>query len=133
MQKKALIKNNRLEMTLPDRFNDKEVLIDISYYKPSLKTIQQIRYYYGVCLKAIAEHCGYESWELGNLHYELKRKFLTNEINSKITGEVIEAVPSLSTLTKVKMIEFLDNVIRWASTDLGIIIPEPIKEYENSK
>lgn len=102
---------------------------EVNSFNRKRKTLQQLRYFYGVILKILAKELGYEKWEIPNLHYELKKMFLTNTIISKITGEEIEAVPSLANIRKQKMIEYIEELIRW-SAQQGIVIPDP-KDYYN--
>jgi hypothetical protein len=50
----------------------------------------------------------------------LKKKFVNQE-----TGEVIEYIQETHKLTKSEMMEFIENIQRWAAEYLNISIPSP--------
>lgn len=84
------------------------------------KSNPQLAYYYGVAVPLWAEHCGYEEDEM---HVELKKAYLPRRREfAKLTGELVEDIPSLAELTVEEMSRFLDRVIREAAHQ-GIHIP----------
>lgn len=79
----------------------------------------QNRYYRGVVLKMIADHCGYRgSDEIEGLHQEMRRKFLPKRGSLNIPV-------STSTLNTIEFGEFIENIRRWAAADLMLYIPDP--------
>lgn len=81
------------------------------------RTNQQNNYYWGVVLALIYEHTGHSPEEL---HEAFKLKFLT-----KHADKGLEFVQSTTDLTTTGMMEYVENVRRFASVELGIVIPDP--------
>lgn len=82
------------------------------------RTDPQNRYYFGVVVKLLAEHCGYETDEM---HEALAMRFLRIE-DCPITG-----APRRKRTPKTDTEEFaryLDSCIRLAA-ELGVVIPSP--------
>jgi hypothetical protein len=68
---------------------------------------QQNKYYHGVVVSMIADHLGYEKEEM---HELLKKQF---------------KVESTARLKTAEFKEYVDDIVRWAASDLGIPIPDP--------
>jgi hypothetical protein len=94
-----------------------------------LKTLQQLRYYYGVVLVLLAEHFGYDKHEIEQCHEALKALFDTTMTVNKITGEEVIRVWSCKTATKQRMIEYIDWLVRFAAEN-GVIVPQPEEYFE---
>lgn len=76
------------------------------------------RYYWGVVVKAIGEHCGYHSDEM---HEALAFKFLRLE-DDPITGSPRrKRTPETNT---TEFAEYVDRCIQFGA-ELGVVIPEP--------
>ena len=58
----------------------------------------------------------------------VKYKFLRKQITNKETGEVIEYIQETHKLTKSEMMEFIENIQRWAAEYLGVVIPSPSEQ-----
>ncbi len=82
------------------------------------RTDRQSRYYFGVVVPLIAEHCGYEKDEM---HDCLAMRFLRIE-DDPITGSP-RRKRTPATDTK-EFAEYVDACIRLAS-ELGVYIPDP--------
>jgi len=92
--------------------------------KNKMRSVEQNSYYWGVVIKILAEEIGYSKDEM---HDALKRKFLTYEN--------VRGLPVTLSTTQLKTIEFeayLEQIRRWASMDMGIIIPDPDKVKKGS-
>jgi hypothetical protein len=84
------------------------------------KTDDQMGYYRGVVLPLFAEHIGDDR---ESTHVDLKRECFPRRLRvSKLSGEEFEDIPSLADATKEEMTEFLDRVIRLA-TSIRLPIP----------
>ena len=82
------------------------------------RTDDQNRYYRGVVLKTIADHCGYAgSEEMESLHQEMRRRFLPKR------GSLSIPVSTTSLDTK-EMSEYIENIRRWAAEELQLYIPD---------
>ena len=59
-------------------------------------------------------------------HDFLKDKFLRQELVNQDTGEVLGTrTRSTTELSKVEMVEYIDNIMEFSATILGIVIPPP--------
>lgn len=95
----------------------KEVEIVIKVHRERRST-KQNRYYFGVVVPMMAEHCGYEKAEM---HELLAMKFLRIE-DDQITGS-----PRRKHTPETETVEFaayVDACIRLAA-ELDLVIPEP--------
>ena len=89
------------------------------------KTLQQLRYVWGVIFKLVSEYTGFSPDEVSETY---KKKFLSYP--KERDGKMYFFTRGLSTLKKEEMAEFIDKVIQHATSDLGLIIPDPDIEYE---
>jgi len=90
----------------------------------SQRTTDQNNYYWGVVVKILGDHFGYDPEDM---HTELKRLF--NPVKSKIDGQVIGG-----TTTKMNTVEFfhdedsyVERICRWAAIEHQVYIPPPQK------
>lgn len=86
---------------------------------------QQNRYMWGIVYKIIGDELGMTSEEV---HEVYKEKFLSYK--KEIKGKFYTFTKSTTELNVVEFGEYLDKVIRHASSELGLIIPEPDSEFE---
>jgi hypothetical protein len=85
------------------------------------RSIQQNRYYWGVCLKIISDEIGHSVEEL---HQMMKLRFLL-EKEVEIAGEKYGIAKSTTKLTTAEFETYLENIKRFAAAELGIYIPDP--------
>jgi len=86
--------------------------------KRSKRSDQQNRYYWGVVVKMIADHCGYFSDEM---HEALKLKFL----GASTDEHGLVKIRSTAKLSKDEFIQYLNAVVQFAAMSLGVYIPGP--------
>jgi hypothetical protein len=83
------------------------------------RTDSQNRYYFGVVVPLIGEHCGYDKQEM---HELLAMRFL------RIADDPVTGSPrrrrTPHTNTK-EFAEYIDACVRFASQELGVYIPAP--------
>lgn len=79
------------------------------------RTLSQNSYYWGVIIEILGNHFGYEPDEM---HEALKFKFLRLH-----EGSGLETVGSTTKLSTVEFGEYLDKIMRWASSDYQVYIP----------
>jgi hypothetical protein len=77
----------------------------------------QNSYYWGVVLSLIYDHTGHS---LEELHEAFKYKFL-----KKFNSDGLEFVQSTTDLTTTGMMEYIENIKRFAAEELDIVIPDP--------
>lgn len=84
----------------------------------------QNRYYWGVVVKLLSEHTGFNEDEM---HEVLKYKFLTEKkiLSTKKGWEDVSISTSTTRLTTKQFEEFMTKVRQWASIELDCYIPEP--------
>lgn len=104
---------------------DCQVLVRIERIQPR-RSLQQLRWYWGVIVQAISDHTGYTPDEV---HELLKAKFIPKKMavcdgNGEIKDELVIG-GSTSKLTTEAMAEYCDDIRRWAAMDLGVVIPDP--------
>lgn len=78
----------------------------------------QNRFYWGVVLEILGEHCGYDAEEM---HEALKEKFLSNQRDEK--GLV--KIRSTAKLNTAEFEEYLDKIKKWSAMELNCFIPDP--------
>jgi hypothetical protein len=105
------------------------------YKVDRLKSVPQIGYYYGVILPHIIralDDIG-TKWTRDRTHFYLKSELgINDEYVDPITKKSVYDVRSLSVYTVDEMSVYIENLIQWASEFLGVDIPPPIHNYEQS-
>jgi hypothetical protein len=81
---------------------------------------QQNRFWWGVVVPTLGEHCGYTNDEM---HEALKHKFLRLDADPDQFGLV--RVRSTATLNTKEFTDLIENVVTWAGSEFGIAIPLP--------
>lgn len=100
-------------------FEDKHVEVTVKKWEP-FSTDKQFAYYYGVVLHIISEHTGHTRDDLDSI---LKHKFLYEFVTM---GDTIERrLLSKNEVSKQRFSEYIEQVIQWATTSLGLTIPGP--------
>lgn len=94
--------------------------VEIKDFKKN-RSSQQNRYYFGIVLPLLADNYGDAKTDF---HEFLKRKFLMPRI-VEIDGMRFEIMPSTSKLSTVDFNEFVEQVCRFASEEMGIFVPPP--------
>ena len=77
-------------------------------------------YYWAVAVKLLSEHTGYDK---DDMHEILKSMFLRTRY--KLNGVWTDGTKSTTKLSSSEMMEYIDNVKRFASTELSVFIPDP--------
>lgn len=90
------------------------------------KTLQQLRYLWGVVYKLVSEHTGFTPEEVSEVY---KKRFLSYK--KLYRGKWYPFTKGLSELKKTEMAEYVDKVIKHAQEELEIIIPEPDILYQD--
>lgn len=119
------------------KWSDGPVTVTVKRERPD-KTVLQMGYYRGLVLPMIVEEsCGDadDTEERRRIHLELKAKFLEPqrvEVTDRETGEIVtrDLVPSLGDLNTKQMTDFVDRVRLWAGEFLGLVIPDPDKDWK---
>lgn len=90
--------------------------IELTISKERLtRSLSQNRYYWGVIIEILSDSFGYDKEEM---HEALKFKFLKKHEDTDLV-----TVGSTAKLTTAEFTEYIDEVIRWSSTEYQIVIP----------
>lgn len=111
---------------------DCRVSVEIKRFSGS-KTMRQLGYYYGVVLPTIMEfQCeDYTERNRDKLHYELKEMFFFIESINTFSKKPQREVKSLSGADISEMSEYIDKVVRFANTELNIVVPSSEEYWSN--
>lgn len=91
-----------------------------------LRTEQQMRYYFGVVVKMIAKYSGDDSNEgIDEIHEFLKDKFAPRKVIT-VKGEARTVAGCTHDLFTDNFFKYyVDHIRAWASSELGVVIPDP--------
>ena len=88
-----------------------------------LRSPNQSRYYWGVVVRDIADHCG-EARE--TMHEYLKALHLPTREIELLDGQKVSGLPATTTsLTVEQFSEYVERCRTWAAQFLGLSIPSP--------
>lgn len=134
----ATVKQGRLIIQNRKSFNfdiealeGKQLVLTIEKKRKS-RSLPQNRYYWAAVVPIIREgliDAGWTREDVGTLeqvHEILKHKFCkVTEIVNTDTGEILSMPPTTTQLTTTDMMDYIDDIKRWAAEFLGIVIPDP--------
>jgi len=94
------------------------------------RSLSQNAYLHGVVIPLVLEglrEAGFEDVrDADDAKDVIKGLFLKKKVVNRETGEVLsEIIKDTSDLTTIEMIDFIDEVVRWAAEYLSIHIPAP--------
>lgn len=102
-----------------------EVEIAITLLRAT-RSVQQNRWYWGVCIHLLSEYTGYSPEEM---HEFLKAKFLPKHLAvMNGNGVVVDHYViggSTRALNTVEFKEYTEAIQQWAAEDVGVVIPDP--------
>jgi hypothetical protein len=132
MKLEALIKDGELIIPSMPKLKDGDYVVSIKK-KRETRTYSQLKYLFGVVYKIIAKETGHD---IDDIHSAMKDMFLKSKLMLHRTDqegrEVTYWIPYTQSLSDVggvsieSMIEYIENVRKWAGEWLGLIIPDPI-------
>lgn len=102
-----------------DRLPDKRYEVSINIHRDK-RSYDQNRLMW-LWLACISEETGYESEEL---HEYFKNKHLSHK-EVTVFGEHVDKTVSTKNLNTLQFKEYLDKIQKFASSELGIILPNP--------
>lgn len=108
-------------------FDLKDGVYELEIKKRDKRSLQQNRYYFGVCIKMIRD----ELYERGNdvsiqeTHEWINSKFNYLEVINEETGEVERIPQSTTKLNKEGFGLYIEKVQRFGAEFLSITIPDP--------
>lgn len=100
---------------------------EMTIKKKDIRSLQQNRYYFGICVKMVQEALiekGYDV-SLEETHDWLKAKFNFLEIVNEQTGEVDRIPRSTTSLNKDEFARYIGKIQQFAAESLDIVIPDP--------
>ena len=119
---RGAVQQGKLKLERPKRFAELLAKLEGAQIELVLRKYRckrsnpQNRYYWGVVIDLLAEHCGYEPEEM---HDALKQKFL------QIHGDT--ALPTVRSTASLNTLEFTNYIesIRHLAAEMGVYIPDP--------
>lgn len=130
INKKLKLIDRDLFMQKVETLDNKNVLLEIKEIQ-SQRSLNQNNYYWGVVVQMLADELGYD---IDEMHEVLKFRFLQKEMEFKVKEkvEVLKGTMSTTELNTKEFEKYLLNIRTWASSYIGLIIPEPNESnYEN--
>lgn len=127
MKHQAIVKNHKLIFGDNDRFKldvakNEGDFVTITVDKPKKRRSNDLNaYYWGAVIKILSDFTGFEKEEM---HEVLKLKFLLNK-KQMPDGKWIEYTKSTKGLNSEDMIEYVEQIKRWATSELDVYIPDP--------
>lgn len=100
------------------------------------RTLRQNAYLWGVVYKAVQagiEEAWGERKSVEWIHQYMKKRFLTEPVINRNTGEVIDqTVGSSAGLDTQEFADYVDQIIKFAGEYLGVNVPpaEPVREHQ---
>ena len=114
---KLHFKNDMLFREIMQDMDGKLVEVSIDpWYKD--RTNNQKSYYWGVVIKYLCDHTGYDKDEM---HNALKDRIAS--VVDEDTG--LRRIESTASMSTERFTEYVDDVARWAASFLGVNIPPP--------
>ena len=118
---KGKVKDGKLKLDVPQSY-----LVELSKLEGQrieltirkerhTRSLSQNRYYWGVIIEILSDHFGYDKEEM---HEALKFKFLKKHGDTDLV-----TVVSTAKLSTAEFTEYIDDIIRWASTEYQVFIP----------
>lgn len=96
----------------------KDVWVEVDERAPKRSEQQNRYYWFGIGL--IADYSGHTPNEI---HELCKKKFITAEYKHVLGNNL--TMRSTTKLSKAEFVEYMENIRRWASQELHVIIPDP--------
>lgn len=97
-----------------------KIVVQVKKWEPE-GTDQQMKYMHAVVFRLLSQHTGFTEEEIKEA---MKIKFASKH-DQKDGLTVVESVRKMSISRRS---EFIEDICRWAATDLDLYIPPPIKE-----
>jgi len=125
LKQTEIIKITSGRIETPVDLPDGRYIAEISTF--NRRSNQQNRYYWGLVVPMIRKGIKELGTDLTHeeTHEFLKSRFNKDELVNPGTGEMVEIPLSTTRLTKSEFGEYIENIQRFASEFLGLVIPDP--------
>ena len=118
---RGIVKGCKLKFDTPEQFlvylsgfENKRFQLDLQREK-HVRSLSQNKYYWGVIIEILSNNFGYDKEEM---HEALKFKFLKRHEDTDLV-----TVGSTAKLSTAEFTEYIDDIIRWSSTEYQVVIP----------
>ena len=100
--------------------------------KRKRRSLMQNAYYFGVVLPIVCKGLQDAGYKVSkeSTHEFLKATFFKQELVNETTGEILQTVGSTAQMTTVQMMEYFEDITRWAVEFLNVQIPLPGEQIE---
>ena len=100
----------------------------------NVRSLPQNAFYWAVCVPMIKDglrDMGYDEIKNDNQAHEiLKARFLKKTVGNPETSMTLETIRSTTELTKLEFCEYIEEIQKFGSEFLGIMIPNPGESVE---
>jgi hypothetical protein len=100
--------------------------------KRKRRSLMQNAYYFGVVLPLVMSGLNDAGYKVSkeSTHEFLKATFFKQELVNEQTGEILQTVGSTAKMSTVQMMEYFEDITRWAAEFLNVQIPGPGEQIE---
>jgi hypothetical protein len=116
-------KAGRIRLLLPG-LAEKWVHVTVQAERPK-RSLDQLRYWWAVPVKDIADHCGYTP---SQMHYALLGECFGYTAGP--LGQAVPVKPSSSELSTAEFSQLIEWVLTWAPSELGVSLEPPQAWWE---
>lgn len=116
----------KLKNEVANTFNDMDITLTIEKKKKK-RSLSQNAYYFGVVCSLVKNGMNEfgSEYDIEETHEFLKSRFNLKEVVNTNTGEVTKIPFSTTKLNTIEFMTYIERIQRFASEELGIIIPDP--------
>ena len=135
---KIILPRTKVQKEVVQAFEGRQIEVTWKRKKKT-RTLPQLRYYFGVCVKTISEYlkdfAPEQDASKDVVHQFLKEKFLPLVLEEKPflilpTGERVQGIYSTTKLTTTQFMDYIARIHHWAA-ELGIYIADPEEKWED--
>ncbi len=124
---RLFITNRRtFDEQMRERIKETWMLEVIVRRRRAARSLQQNKYWWGVCVQLVSEHTGYTPEEVHDLAKQMfiPKRLAVADGNGEINGEFVIG-GSTREMNTQEFSEFTERFKQWAAEDLDIYIPDP--------
>lgn len=119
IDKKLILKHEDRFLEDVKRYNGKSVEITMREYLPN-RSNPLNQYYWGVVIKLLSEHTGFDKYET---HELMKGLYLKTKV--EMNGKLYDSIKSTTKINNKQMLIYIEKIKQFASETLEVYIPDP--------
>ena len=119
IDEKLILKHEDRFLEDVKRYNGKAIEITVKEYLPN-RSNPLNQYYWGVVIKLLSEHTGFDKDET---HELMKGMYLKTKL--EVNGKLYDSVKSTTKINNKQMLIYIEKIKQFASETLEVYIPDP--------